>query len=211
MRQTTIIIAFYLTTFCSFGQTSKLDCKPLKFGDFVADNPHDSIYVFREFSSWYEMNTQKGFRNIFTIIWSDDCNFSLVFKDCSAKDKSLKTYHKDDTLFYKTVSLSATSITFSVTSKTKTYQQTLSRQNGLDVWEFMLTRDIELKEDSSLTDGIAELLPDSIRKELPKLRQQMKKATFNQTEVEQVEYVLSLLKQSDISPINSIASDDFKN
>ena len=211
MRQTTIIFAFFLTSLYSFGQTTKLDCKTSKFGNFVVDNPQDSIYVFREFSSWYEMNTQKGFRNIFTIIWTDDCNFSLVFKDCSAKDKSLKTYRKGDTLVYKAVSISAISITYLITSKTKTYQQTLSRKDGLDVWEFMFTRDIELKQDSSLTKGIAELLPDSIKNDLSKLREQIKKATFNQPEVEQVEYVLSLLKQCDIRPIIAIGSDEFKN
>ncbi|MCD8528534.1 MAG: hypothetical protein LRY27_00785, partial [Chitinophagales bacterium] len=108
------------------------------------------------------------------------------------------------------ISASENSITFLVRSKTKTYQQTLSRQNGLDVWEYMLTRDLELKEDSSLTNGIVELLPDSIKKEMPKLIQQMEKATFNQAEVEQIEYVLSLLKQNNISPINDIASDNFK-
>lgn len=182
----------------------------LKFGDFVAGDPQDSIYIFRDFSSWYEMNTQKGFRNIFTIIWKDGCNFSLVFKDCSAKDKSLWAFHKDDTILYKAISLTKTSIIYSVTAGTKTYQQTLSRQCGLDVWEFMITRDIELKEDS-LKDGFTEMFPDSFKKELPNLRQQIKKATFNQPEVEQVEYALSLLKQSDISPINAIASDDFKN
>jgi hypothetical protein len=211
MKQTIILVAFCLTTFFSFGQTSNRDCKSFKFGDFIKDNSQDSIYILRDFSSWYEMNIQKGFRNIFTIIWADDCNFLLVFKHCSAKDKSLYTYHEGDTLSYKTVSISKTGITFSVTYKTKTYQQTLSRQNGLDVWEFMLTRDFELKKDSSFNSGIERSFPDSFRKELPKLKQQLKKGIFNQTEVEQVEYILSLLKQSDIRPINAIASDDFKN
>lgn len=211
MRQTILTLAFFLSAIGSFGQNSILDCKAFTFGDFVADNPQDSVYIFRDFSSWYELHTQKGFRNTFNVIWTDECHFSLVFESCSAKDKSLWAFRKGDTLSYNAVSLTHTSITFSVTANTKTYQQMLSRQDGLDVWEYMLTRDVELKADSSFReDAMAVFLPDSIRKNLPNLRKQLMKASFHQAEAEQVVYVLSLLKQSDISPINAIASDDFK-
>lgn len=219
LRMTRHIITTLLITCCfqinSLGQADSSKCHQLKYGDFELLNTQDSIFVYRDFRSWYEINANKGFRSIYKIVWINDCNFKLVFEKTSASNEEVIPYHKGDTINLSATSTTNNKITFEANFKGEKKSLALAKTN-INVFKLMGNRDKELisrkEETRAKIESMMALMPDSLRDSYKKYLDigNLGGALFNKKQVTVIETIIEQIKNKDFDSIYKSGSQEFK-
>ena len=199
-------LLFFLSLGLAKGQPAITDCARFTGGTFIKGNFSDSIVVFRGLEYWIEADLKAHECRVYKIVWTDACNFMLLFNNSIDEDKRNNLRKKkQDSIFYTTDSFDSAQITYKTyTSKNDIrfgYEKLRPFTDSL-AWEYLVSADSNTYFDTS---EIKQLYG------LPAQNYSLNTPTFISLQMDSADtylanYIAYLLKGGDLRPAFSFAS-----